>query len=273
MGFSITCCVVVFTLFSFNLNQLVDQVFEPPVSFLKSLFSTNNLPKSTKDTKSYTLALVGDSMTQYLGTADELRNALKTYYPNKEFGILNFGIGSTSILSVPERLKEESQRVNETLPPILDTKPDIIFLESFGNNPLSQFSLEEGLKKQTETLDQTIKIIKENNPNTVLVFIATIAPSKERYAEGVVNLSTDQRVRWAEERIAYIKNHIEYSKLHNIPLVNIYEKSLNNQGDGNIDYINTHDFIHPSPSGIKFISQQIAENVFSNKIIPQEGVK
>lgn len=141
--------------------------------------SINRLPVQTQDSKSYTVALVGDSMTESLGTADFLRDNLKAYYPDKGFGILNFGIGSTSILSVPDRLRSESKRGAETLPPVLDTRPDIILLESFGNNPLSQFPLEEGLKKQTETLDETLRIIKDSKQDLVYLNAADfIHPSQ-----------------------------------------------------------------------------------------------
>lgn len=264
MGPLVVCCTLWLNL---NLNPLYD-ILKQPIIFLESIFNKNTLPTQTKNSKSYTIALVGDSMTQYLGSGDPLRDSLKKLYPGKEFGILNFGIGSTNILTLPDRLVKESKRGDETLPPILDTKPDIILLESFGNNPLSQFKLEQGLKKQKEILDQIIKIIKEKNPQTVLVFVATIAPSKERYAEGIVVLMPDQRKSWAEERIAYIQNHIDYAKAHKIPLINIYEKSLNDKGEANIDYLNSKDFIHPSDTGIQLIDSQIAEEISKQKIIP-----
>lgn len=265
MGAFIVCCTLIFSFFNFNTN--FENNIPNPFSFIKSIFNRNPFPTQAKKSQSYTIALVGDSMTEFLGSATELRDDLKKYYPSKEFGILNFGIGSSSILSLPDRLTKESKRGEETLPPILGTKPDILLLESFGNNPLSQFSLKEGLKKQNKALDQTLKIIKEKNPNTVVIFVATISPFRERYGEGVVNLSTEKRRKWADERIAYIKNHIKYAKEHNIPLINIYSDSLNDKGDGNVDYINSNDFIHPSPTGILFIDQKIADFIFKNKIL------
>lgn len=257
MSLATACCALLFTFFNLNTDKVTPSFIESPFSLLRSLFETK---------KSYTVVLIGDSMTQTLGTADILRDDLKKYYPNKEFGILNFGIGATSILSVPERLKNESKRGAETLPPVLETKPDIILLESFGNNPLSHLSLEEGLKKQNEILDEIVKMINDSDPKPRLVFVATIAPSKAKYAEGIVELSSEQREQWVEERIAYIQNHINYAKTHNIPLVNIYQNSLNN-GDGNTMYL-SGDFIHPSPQGLEFISQQIAEIIYKKSIIP-----
>ena len=262
----IGCCLLVFNFFNFNLDQTFN-FLEPIKLSFESFFHKNPLPIQTEKAKSYTIAMVGDSMTQFFGSAEVLKASLKKYYPDREFGILNFGIGSTNILSVPDRLTKESKRENETLPPILDAKPYILFLESFGNNPLSHLKINEGLKKQTETLDQIVKIIKEKQPNTVLVFVATIAPSKERYAEGVTNLMPDQRRQWAEERMSYIENHINYAKSHNIPLVNVYKKSFNEKGEANIDYVNSVDFIHPSVTGIQFIGDQIADKVYKDQII------
>lgn len=215
----------------------------------------------------YTLVLVGDSMTEYLGNFDELRNDLYKYYPNKNLLLLNYGFGSTNILSVPDRLEQLSNHAGRGFQPINDIPFDLVLIESFGYNPLSTLPLEEGLKKQTETLDKIISVLTQKHPKSKVVFIATIAPSKESFGGGVLNLLPDQKEKWVNERIAYIKNHIEYAKSHDIPLINIYEASLNDKGDGNIDYINSNDFIHPSPTGIYFISQQIADFIYSNKLL------
>ena len=69
------------------------------------------------------------------------------------------------------------------------------------------------------------------------------------------------------ERIAYIKNHIQFAKENNIPVINVFEASLMENKDGNPDYINTQDFIHPSPKGIIFISKQIADFLYLNNIL------
>lgn len=268
MNLAVACCIFLFTFFNFDPHKITLPVLDGSLPFLKSLFYTNNLPTQTKNSPSYTIALVGDSMTESLGTADILRGDLINYYPDKNFGILNFGIGSTSILSVPDRLTKESKRGAETLPPVLKTRPDIILLESFGNNPLSEYSLGEGLKKQTKILDQIVKLVQNSDPKPVLIFVATIAPSKEKYAQGVVDLSSEQREKWAKERIAYMKNHIDYALSHKIPVVNIYQKSLTLAGDGNTEFLNASDFIHPSSEGINFISQQIADAIYNKEIIP-----
>ncbi len=203
-------------------------------------------------------------MTQALSAGETIMPTLRKYYPDKEIHILNYGIGSTSILTLPDRFTKGAIRGNETLLPILDKDFDLILIESFGNNPLSNFTLEEGLKKQNETLDETVKLIKEKKPQAVIVFVATIAPNRDRYAEGIVNLTTDERRKWADERIAYIKNHIKYAQDHKILLIDLFNKSL----DKYADYINDSDFIHPSNNGLIFIGEEIAEFIFNNRILP-----
>ncbi|MBI2019982.1 hypothetical protein HYS94_01010, partial [Candidatus Daviesbacteria bacterium] len=82
------------------------------------------------------------------------------------------------------------------------------------------------------------------------------------------NMPTEEREKWAKERASYIKNHIEYAKKNKLPLINVYEKSLDKDGGGHIDYINTGDFIHPSPTGILLISKEIADFIFQKRILP-----
>lgn len=242
----------------------MERNFAQPLYQIKKIF--NHQAIAPKD--SYTLTLVGDSMTDYLGSGVEIKKNLEKYYPDKQIDIHNFSVGSTNILTLPERLQNLTNYNGKISEPILNTKSDLILIESFGNNPLSQYPLEEGLKKNNEILDQAIYMIKQRQPQALVILMATIAPHHDRYAEGVVNLSTEERIKWAKERDSYIKNHIEYAKNHRLSVINIYQKSLDGTGGGNIDYIDTRDFIHPSPTGIEFISWEIAEFIFKNRILP-----
>lgn len=216
----------------------------------------------------YKIVILGDSMFEVLGNFDELKSYLKNYYPDKKFLLLNYGYGSTNILSAQERLEKETFHIDRKYQAVNEIDFDLILIESFGHNPLSEYPLQEGLKKQTEALDKIITTISQKHLQSSIVFVATLAPNSKRYGEGMINLLPEQRTEWAQERTTYIKNHIEYAKSHNIPLINIYEKSLNTEGDGNIDYIDTTDFIHPSPSGVYLISEEIAEYIFENKLLP-----
>lgn len=214
-----------------------------------------------------TIVFAGDSMTEFLGNFDELRGMLKEYYPDKKFLLLNYGFSSTNILSLQDRLEKDTPHSGRIFQAINNIPFDLILIESFGNNPLSDHPLDEGLKLQQEALDKAVFEIRQKHPRSKIVFVTTIAPSKDRYAEGVVNLTTGERQKWAAERVAYMKNHIEYAKSHNIPLINIYEESLDQNGGGNIDLVNTNDFIHPSPTGIYFISRQIADFLHKSSLL------
>lgn len=225
---------------------------------------TNLLHKPSSRT--FTLVFVGDSMTEYLGNFDEMKNYLGKYYPGDKFLLLNYGFSSTNILSVPDRLEKVSDH-GRLFQPINNIPFDLIFIESFGYNPLSDYPLEEGLKIQTQTLEQIIKIITQKHPQKSIIFLATIAPNKDYFGGSVLNLLPAAKEKWVQERLAYIKNHIDFAKEHNIPLINIYEKSLDQKGEGNIDYISSNDFIHPSPTGIDFISREIANFIKQNKLI------
>lgn len=214
----------------------------------------------------YAIVLLGDSMTEALGNSDELRADIKSYYPGKTLDVLNYGFGSTNILSVQDRL-EKTTFYHRDFRPITEIEYDLILVESFANNPLSEFPLEEGLKKQTEALEKMVKTLRESNQHGVIAFVATIAPSVDRYGEGQVDLAPDVRAKWANERIAYFKNHVDFAKSHNIPLIDIFDKSLNSEGKVNIELLNKADHIHPSPNGVIFISQELADAIFTQKLL------
>ena len=249
----------------FNFNPLVslERTFAQPIYQIKKIFN----PQAIKPKNTYTITLVGDSMTDALGSGVELKKYLESYYQGKEIEIKNFSVGSTNVLTLPERLQNLTNFNGRITEPVFNTDFDVIIIESFGHNPLSHFSLEEGLKKQTETLDQAVSMIKQRQPWALVVFLATIAPHHERYAEGINNLTYDERKKWAQERSSYIKNHIKYAKNKNIPLINAYEKSLDKSGVANLDYI-SGDFIHPSVTGVDFISKEIANFIFEKRILP-----
>lgn len=216
----------------------------------------------------YTVIFVGDSMTDALGpNFDALRPILKSKFPDKVFGLFNYGFGSTNILSVDERLDLDSNYLGTALPAILSRDFEIIIIESFGHNPLSQFPLDTGLQKQTTTLDYLVAKIAALKPTSQIVFLSTIAPSQEYYAKSSVDLSPEVRNQWANERRAYIENHSNYALAHNIPLIDVYHKSLNSDGTANLKYINRDDFIHPSVAGVVLISQSIAD--YLSTALPQ----
>lgn len=243
-----------------NNALITKQVVAPPSPTPIAHYS----PPSIKKSDAYTIIFVGDSMVDSMGeNFDYLRQELKVLYPSTVFGLFNYGYGSTNILSLKEKLNEETTYQGLTREAILDRALDIVVIGSFGHNPLSQLPLREGLKTQTEILDDVVLQLVTEKPGTLIVFLAEFAPSIENYAKGVVELNPEQREIWVSERKAYIQNHIDYAKSHNIPLINIYEDSM---VDGVVDmkYINKDNNIHPSSTGLIFMSKKIADFLHSN---------
>lgn len=224
------------------------------------------LAGQTKSPPDFLIIMVGDSMTEYLGNFNELRVFLNEYYPDKYIDIYNYGFGSTNILSLPDRLTGWTKHGRD-FQPILDIDFDLIIIESFGHNPLSQYPLAEGLKIQTQTLDKSLDLIKSKRPEAKIVFMSTLSPNKKVYGGHLVDLSQEQRQQWSNERIEYIKNHMEYAKAKDIPLIDIFEKSLDLEGNGNLKYIEEQNYIHPSPNGIIFISMEVADFIYKNTLL------
>lgn len=204
----------------------------------------------------YTVVLLGDSMTERLGNSDELKGYLSEKYPNKTFEILNYGYGATNILSVKDRVLNPTDHFRDYAA-IKDIDYDLIIIESFANNPLSDYPVAQGLQIQNQAMDEVVSILKQNNPKGKIAFLATIAPNKENYVKTSRDLSEEVRKQWVEERNRYYENHIKYAQDHNIPLINVYKESQDIFGDGKMIYVDDKDFIHPSPLGVIFISQKI----------------
>lgn len=240
----------------------------PPVY----VFTTYTPPKIERKNL-YTIFMIGDSMTHALGPhGGTFYDYISKLYDKDHIGILvdNYSAGSTNILSVGDELTQETTYWDSTFPPLLDRDFDLILVESFGYNPLSQFGIEGGIAKQNEALDKLMTMLITTHPNSAIVFVATIAPNKENYARKVLlNTPTSERIAQAEERMAYIENHIAYAKSHNIPIINIYEKTLDEKHDGQVKYINPDDNIHPSFAGVDFIGHEIANFIYENQILPR----
>ena len=238
---------------------------EPP-------FSTYRLPVIPKK-DFYTIVMVGDSMTAALGPhggqLSEYLNQLYQSTPGHQRILIdNYSQGSTNILEINHQMTTPITVGNITFDPLLSRQFDLILIESFGYNPLSQFPRPEGLDKQTQTLESTMKLLIKQHPQSAIVFVATIAPNKETYAENEAVGQLADRIAEAEERIAFIQNHMAFAKAHTIPLIDMFDPSLTPSGDGNLVYISASDHIHPSFAGIDFINHQIGDFIFNSKILP-----
>jgi lysophospholipase L1-like esterase len=100
-----------------------------------------------------------------------------------------------------------------------------------------------------------------------LIFVGTIGTNKDSYAKNTQDLAPEVRRQWALERDAYIKNHMDYAKAHGIPVIDIFTPSLDSSGNAKQYLVRTDDYLHPSPSGVLFISKKIADFLAGNNFI------
>lgn len=254
-------------------NTLFEKLVPSPTPTPIPPFGTYQAPTIAKK-DFYRIAMVGDSMTNVLGIhggalSEKLNMLYQSESGHQRILIDNYAMGSTNILELNDQMNRKVTLGNVVLDPLLSRSFDMILVESFGYNPLSQFGVTNGLEKQKETLDQAMKLLTKRYPNTAIVFVATIAPNKETYGleENVGALS--DRIAQAQERMAYIRDHMDFAKAHGIPLIDIFDASLTSDGDGNILYVSPTDHIHPSFAGIDFIDTQIANFIYQSKILPQ----
>jgi len=263
---------ITFVLFQQKFNSQNKSVLETsksgPLPTIVNPFPYN--PPNIPNKRAYITMLVGDSIIGSLGpNANLLRLHLIELLPTHEFVNYNYGFGSTNIETLQERLTKETEYEGQKFPSVLSQGFDLIIIESFAYNPLSGDETENKVEKHLKILDESVRKIIREKPNTVVALMTPIAPNSKYFAKGVYDLSPVERLKWVEERKEYITGVIDYARQNNIPLINVYEKSLNSSGDGDLKYINPDDYIHPSHVGVDFMARVIANFIFENKIFKE----
>lgn len=233
-----------------------------------SPFSTYLAPKLPIK-NSYAVFLVGDSMTVALGPhPSRLSQRLNDAFPDASFIVDNYAVGSMNILSLEDLLTKDVVLDGRPEPAALNRDFDILVIESFANNPMSDLPLEVGLQQQRERMDLTVARLLREKPQSVIILLATVAPSN-KYGLGSVFLQPALRVNYAEERRAYLENFIKYALEKNFPLVNAYDATKLPNGDAKPGFISTDGYIHPSQQGVDFIQDVIADLIIGQRIITQ----
>src|SRR5260221_157754 len=271
LSFSI---MILFCLFSNSVSLFLFSVLLKEIQMSPFIFTSYTAPAIEKK-QTYTIVMIGDSMTAALGPhggglSDYMNSLYKKDPKDPQRIIIDNYAKSSNILAVNEELNWTTTIGQYTFGPLLSENFDLILVESYGYNPLSQFGVEKGLQEQNKALGKLMATLITTHPKAIIVFVATISPNKENYAKATQpNYSPTDRAILAQERIVYIKNHIEYAKSHTIPLINVYQDSLTPNGDGNMIYINPNDDIHPSFAGIDFIDKEIGNFIYNNNILPK----
>ena len=233
-----------------------------PFPFPSNLGDTDLSPLKS----AYTIALLGDSMTDTLGPdLPHLSALLKKSYPSKNFSLLNYGQGATNLEQGLFRLTRPTKYLDRDYPPLLHLNPDIIVIESFAYN---HWGAElSDLNRQWTTLVNIIDTVKNYSPDIKILALATISPNPLIYGDGILNWPDHLKWDGAITTKAYLQNFINFAGSARLPLADAYNPSLNSQGHGDPKFINASDHLHPSEEGKQLIARKILEAIRTNNLI------
>jgi hypothetical protein len=216
--------------------------------------------------ESLTIALVGDSMVDVMGRdLPYLKTALQSFFPRADFNLLNYGVGAENIERGYSRIQGEYDYKEVHYYPLSAVNPDIVIIESFAYNPFSQKDGE--LDKQWTYLSMITDFLK-NNTSAQIIIMATIAPSRSHFGQGPGGVNWPADIAWEHsQRInSLLDNAIKFAQAANLPYIDVYHQTLQVNGEGNSAYISSHDHIHQSEAGNRFLASLIAEKIFNLKI-------
>ncbi|HCM81964.1 MAG: hypothetical protein UW22_C0086G0008 [Candidatus Gottesmanbacteria bacterium GW2011_GWB1_44_11c] len=241
----------------------------PTVTPTPSLTPTPSpIPTRTARKQSFTIALLGDSMVDTLGSdLGILKQMLSKTYPSVGFTMKNYGVGATNIDFGIERITNGYTYLGNPMPALVSQNPDVVVIESFGYNP---FSFDEGaMDKHWLALGKAVSTLRNALPNVRIVIGATIAPNASVFGDGASGLSFDPIAKSQKVTVIkkYLENAVNFAKSQGLPLADAYHPSLDGSGNGKIAYINPGDHIHYSDAGRNFFSQKIAGAIINNKLL------
>lgn len=218
-------------------------------------------------TRRVKIAIVGDSMTEFLGSAEKLKWTLKEYYPNYDFEIINMGVGSTNIDYAFYRVTNSYEYKGQKFPSIIDLRPDIAIIESFAYN---QYDTDPGIVDRYKRKLTDIVHIIEWNAGSKVIIMATLAPDSANYAKGVLDLTPEARAKIVEEKKTYLRVAIEVGKSLGVPVIDAFSASLGDgppAGGGRDDLIEDQTNIHPSSAGVQFLEDFVARELAKSGVL------
>ena len=140
-----------------------------------------------------------------------------------------------------------------------------MILESFAYNNATDGVNVVGISHFWDMHIKIVETLREKTDAEILC-VATIAPDCEHFLESVpafFNTPVSIRKKMAEERMEYLEEFINLAGELNLPIADVYHKSLDNVADGiplstNITSV---DSIHPSDTGHKLIASVIVDTI------------
>ncbi|MBI3384945.1 SGNH/GDSL hydrolase family protein [Candidatus Gottesmanbacteria bacterium] len=215
--------------------------------------------------KSYTIAVLGDSMVETLGQEMwHLKTALHQYYPYAHFNLLNYGDPATDAEFGLHRLTNDFDQMGTRYPSLLSRRPDIVVVESFAYNPWGDG--QNDIDRHWLTIAKMIDAIKTASPQTKIILAATIAPNANVFGDGVLNWDAAGKLTKTNTIKKYLQNIINFAGSEHYPLADSYHASLGSDGNGLLQYM-SGDHLHPSGPGGMLFSQKIADAIWENHLI------
>jgi len=223
-------------------------------------------PVRTTRQKSYTIAVLGDSMVDTLGPEiPNLYDRLRQLYPLTNFNILNYGVGGTNINYGLERVTRDYNYEGRQVPSLVSQKPEVVVIESFGYNPFPNVT--DGLTKQWLSLAAIVDALRAHLPEAKIVIAATIAPNALVFGDGALNWGPEGKQQKVTEIKSYLENAVKFAASQHLPLADSYHASLGSDGNGKLAYINPGDHLHYSDAGRALFAQKVAEAIVNNKLL------
>jgi len=221
-----------------------------PTAAVPTLVST---PTQVPKKGSYRIMLYGDSMEETMGSSAQVLNrALSELYPQTVFTITNYARGS-------ENVEEAYHRSSNLLPNLI--VPDIVIVGSYAYNPFIPHSV----TKHTEYLTRLLNRFREMG--TKVYLLVEIAPTKNLFGSRVDGLNWDDTWRYAQSTnvIALLENALSVAQRMGVEVIDVYHDSIiTPDKSGDIRYISSDDYIHPSPLGQEFTAAKIAREIDLN---------
>ncbi len=233
-----------------------------------SVTPTPSSPQLQSKKKSYSIALLGDSMIDTLGPGVPLlKQKLQSLYPTTSFTLLNYGAGGTNIDYGIERLTHGYTYLGNQIPPLVLQHPDMVVVESFGYNP---YPVEQGaLDKHWLQLASIVTTLRQQLPDVAIVIAATIAPNDTVFGDGAPGISFTKAEKLQRTAVIkkYLENAVRFAQSQHLPLADAYHASLDGGGNGILSYINQGDHIHYSDTGRALFSQKVADAIVTNHLL------
>jgi hypothetical protein len=242
--------------------------YSPRLNLSASAPSINSLNGQILGTQSrlMTVAVLGDSMTNALGdNIPGLEAALKRYYPEYQFRILNYGSESSNIENGFYRLTNDHEILGKKYTSVIAQKPDIIIVESFAYNNFG--NTQAGIDRHWTNLSAITATIAQDSPTSKIIIAVTISPNSNIFAdESLDKLTLGEKIERSNTVKLYLQNTVNFAKTQNYPLADVFSASMKN-GEGISDFISESDHIRPSALGIQLFCETLAKTVFDYRLI------